>query len=244
MTELLIIVFAAILPAFLLVVYIWWRDKYQREPLNQMMKGVLYGVVSAMIAAWLEGMLQGMGIVSAEPNGALSAIWAAFAGAALPEEAAKLLMLWLLLRKNPWFDERMDGIVYAVCVGMGFAGTENILYLVSNIDSWQEVAVSRAITAVPGHFIFAVAMGYFYSMAYFGDISWRKRNRALLVPILLHGTYDGILFVIKVSSGVAGVLFLVFCVFCAYMFRYGRRRINEHLERDMNDPNQVAFWVK
>lgn len=38
-------------------------------------------------------------------------------------------MLWLLLRNNPYFDEHFDGIVYAVCIGMGFAAIENVLYL-------------------------------------------------------------------------------------------------------------------
>ena len=41
----------------------------------------------------------------------------AFLLAAIPEELAKLIMLWLLLRKNPHFDEKFDGIVYAVCIG-------------------------------------------------------------------------------------------------------------------------------
>lgn len=45
--------------------------------------------------------------------------------AAIPEELAKLFMLWLLLRKNPFFDEHFDGIVYAVCIGLGFAALEN-----------------------------------------------------------------------------------------------------------------------
>ena len=98
-----------------------------------------------------------------QPATWIGALWNAFVGAAMPEEATKLLMLWLLLRRNKYFDERFDGIVYACCIGMGFAGTENVLYLFGNIENWQSVAVSRAIFAVPGHFMFAVAMGYFYS---------------------------------------------------------------------------------
>ena len=50
----------------------------------------------------------------------VEAVGDAFLLAAIPEEVAKLFMLWLLLRKNPFFDEHFDGIVYAVCVGLGF----------------------------------------------------------------------------------------------------------------------------
>ena len=138
-----LIIFAAILPAFALVIYVYLRDKYEREPLSQVLKAVGYGVISAGIAYVLEVIIGGMGITGQAATW-VGALWNAFVGAAIPEEAAKLLMLWLLLRHNPHFDERFDGIVYACCVGMGFAGTENILYLLGNIDSWQQVAVQRS----------------------------------------------------------------------------------------------------
>ncbi len=242
MISLYTIIFAAILPAFLLVVYIWLRDRYQREPISQILKGVAFGVVSAGIAYVLESGLQIFGWTFEQPITFVQAAWNAFVGAAMPEELAKLLMLWLLLRNNRYFDERFDGIVYAVCVGMGFAGTENILYLLSNINEWQSVAVGRAMFAVPGHFMFAVAMGYMYSMIYFGDMSWRKKSRIFWVPVLFHGVYDSILFMVNMHTIFSTILLLSFYVFCFMMFRYGKGRIREHLDRDSRDPNQIAFW--
>jgi RsiW-degrading membrane proteinase PrsW (M82 family) len=243
MENLYVIVFAAVLPAFLLVAYIYWKDKYQREPLSQIAKGVFYGVASAAVALVLELLFQVCGLVSEDPANWMQAVWKAFIGAAVPEEAAKLFMLYLLLRHNRYFDERFDGIVYAVCVGMGFAGTENIIYLFSYLGDWQSVAVSRAVFAVPGHFLFAVAMGYFYSMLSFGDMSWRKAGRIFLVPVFLHGVYDSLLFVAGVSNLFVRVLLLLcFYYFCFKMLRYGRARIAEHLTRDRQDVRQVAFW--
>ena len=233
--NLYIVILAAVLPAFLLVLYIWLKDKYQREPLRYILRGVAYGVISAGLAYWLESLIGALGLIG-EPRFFLGAIWNALIGAAIPEEFVKLLMLWLLLRKllmlwlllrnNPYFDERFDGIVYACCVGMGFAGTENIIYLLGNIDNWETIAVQRAIFAVPGHFMFAVAMGYFYSMLYFGDMSWRERSRIFWVPVTLH----------------AIILVLTFYVFCYLLFRGGKRRIEEQLQRDKQDPNQVAHY--
>ena len=238
-----IIIFAAILPAILLVAYIYWKDKYQREPLNLILRAVAYGVLSAGLAIALESLIIALGLIPEEPHSFLGALWKAFVGAAIPEELVKLLMLWLLLRKNPYFDERFDGIVYACCIGMGFAGSENVIYLLSNINEWQTVAIQRAIFAVPGHFMFAVAMGYFYSMLYFGDMSWRKRSRIFWVPVTLHGIYDGLLFMASLNTLLTGLLVLTFYVFCFLMYRDGKRRIEEQLERDKQDTNQAAFWI-
>jgi RsiW-degrading membrane proteinase PrsW (M82 family) len=243
--NLYIVLFAAVLPPFLLVLYIYLKDKYQREPLGQIVKGFWYGVLSAGIAIVLEYAVLYAGIVPDEAATTWQAVWKAFGGAAIPEEAAKLLMLWLLLKSNKYFDERFDGIVYAVCVGMGFAATENIIYLFNNIGQWQSVANSRALFAVPGHFMFAVAMGYFYSLIQFGDMRWRYASLIFLAPVLLHGVYDSLLFVAKVNSAdllIRSVSLLSFYVFCFLMLKYGRRRINEQLERDKKDNSQIAFW--
>ncbi|MBO4666440.1 MAG: PrsW family intramembrane metalloprotease [Paludibacteraceae bacterium] len=242
MNNIYVIILAAVLPAFLLVLYIWWKDKYQREPFGQMAKGFVYGIVSAGIAIGLETGLQALALVPGEVTTFFQGVWKAFLGAAIPEELAKLFMLWLLLRRNKYFDERFDGIVYAACVGMGFAATENIIYLFSNLESWQSVAVSRAIFAVPGHFMFAVCMGYFYSMVYFGDMSWRKASRVFWAPVLLHGVYDSLLFVANLGTILSGIILLAFYIFCFRMLKFGRRRINEHLERDKKDPTQIAYW--
>jgi RsiW-degrading membrane proteinase PrsW (M82 family) len=238
--NLYIVIFAAVLPAFLLVLYIWLKDKYQREPLRYILRGMAYGVISAGLAYWLESLIGALGLIG-EPRFFLGAIWNALIGAAIPEEFVKLLMLWLLLRNNPYFDERFDGIVYACCVGMGFAGTENILYLFGNIDMWQAVAVKRAIFAVPAHFMFAVAMGYFYSKIHFRDMNWAYRSLVYIAPVILHGIYDGILFSAEATPQVAGIILLAFYLFCFWMFRASRRSIQEQSRAD--DPNNLIFRV-
>ena len=241
MANMFTVIFAAILPAFLLVLYIWLKDKYQREPLSLILRGVGYGVLSGFLAIMLERAIGYLGLIPEEPHFFLTALWTAFVGAAIPEELCKLLMLWLLLRKNPYFDERFDGIVYACCIGMGFAGMENILYLFANINCWEGVAIRRAIFAVPAHFLFAVAMGYFYSMLYFKDMDWKYRARIFWVPVMLHGIYDGLLFMANIGTILSGLILIAFYVFCYLMYKGGKRRIAEQLERDSKDPYQPGF---
>lgn len=220
----LIMILAAILPAFLLVGYICFKDRKQPEPFSLIMRGMLYGLLSAAVAIGIDSLLLYFHIIGGEPQTLQDALMIAFVGAAIPEEGAKLLMLWLLLRKNPYFDERFDGIVYAVCIGMGFAGTENIFYLLSSIENWQSVAIQRAIFSVPGHFMFAVAMGYLYSKVAF-DKRWYYIPAIYFLPVLLHGIFDSLLLMITVEPILTYILLPIFYIFIWKMFKRARRRI-------------------
>ena len=174
-----------------------------------------------------------IGVYPTEATSILGSVSAAFFGAAIPEEIAKFIMLWLLLRKNPYFDEKMDGIVYAVCVSLGFAALENIMYLFSNAESYLSVGIARAIFAVPGHFCFGILMGYYYSLAKFYPKTPTKNKVLILAaPIIVHGLYDSILFIINVTPAISGVLLIVFLIFCHKMWKYGSKSIADHLCRD------------
>ena len=192
-------------------------------------KAFLYGMISTAVTFVLLPFTEALGDLIVLNDTALSvAFKQAFFSAALPEEGAKLLMLWLLLRNNPYFDERFDGIVYAVCVGMGFAAVENVLYLFNNYDSWLSVGIVRALFAVPGHFFDAVIMGYYYSHYHFGT----RRNPAtkaliLAAPVVAHGIYDGILFSYDIDDGVAVVALILFLIFFNRLKKTGRRLIDE-----------------
>lgn len=227
----LIVLIAAILPAIVLIVHIYNRDKWQKEPPRQLLKAFVYGVGSAMIVL----LLPAFGIVSATPGTSISAqIGNAFSTAAIPEEMAKLFMLWLFLRGCREFDEHMDAIVYAVCVGMGFAATENILYLFSNLDNWLATGIMRALISVPAHFFFAIIMGYYYSLAHFriGRSRALDAVSALLIPILAHGIFDALLFVSAMSESLAGILTLVFIIGFFFLRKYASSRVDRILESD------------
>lgn len=227
-----VILIAAVAPALVLAYYIYRRDKYQHEPISQLVKGFLFGAVSVFLAAPAEMLLVRLGLAPDNPQTWLECVWDAFFGVALVEEGVKLFFLWLLLRNNRYYDEMIDGVVYAAMVGLGFAAAENISYLVSNLDSWQSVAVGRAIFAIPGHYMFAVAMGYYYSRNHFFRLSTYEQSKVLLVPILLHGTYDAILMIMNATPAISGILMLVFVVFCIRMPKMAERKINKLLQDD------------
>lgn len=226
-------ILAALLPVALLFFYIYRQDAAHPEPPKWLWKGACYGVASALLVILVVGPIPDLEKINPSFAATTSgAFFRAFAYAAIPEEAAKLLMLWLLIRRNPFFDEHFDGIVYATCVGLGFAGFENIGYLLSNSDSLFSVAFFRGIFAVPGHFFFAVAMGYFVSLAFFKSPTPSVRRQhlrmAFIVPVVLHGLYDGLLMAAGADSEsplLAMLLLVLFLVFCHYAQKRGRRRI-------------------
>ena len=228
-----IILLTALLPIVILIYYIYHKDKKSPEPTGQLVKAFLFGVLSVPLSFCMSIPLRQIGAYPAEATTISESISTAFFGAAIPEEIAKLFMLWLFLRKNRYFDEKMDGIVYAVCVSLGFAALENIMYLFSNVETFLSVGIARAIFAVPGHFCFGILMGYYYSFAKFYPKAPEKNKVLILVaPIIVHGLYDSILFIINVTPAISGVLLIVFLVFCHKIWKYGSQRIEEHLMRD------------
>lgn len=228
-----IILLTALLPIAILGYYIYHKDKKSPEPTGQLLKAFLYGVGAVPLSLCMSMPLKWMGVYSSEATNVLGCISEAFFGAAIPEEIAKLFVLWMVLRRNRYFDENMDGIVYAVCVSLGFAALENIMYLFSNSDTYLSVGIARAIFAVPGHFCFGILMGYYYSLAKFYPKSATKNKALVLIaPIIAHGLYNSMLFIINVTPAISGILLIVFLVFCHKMWKYGSKKIKEHLERD------------
>ena len=221
---------SALIPALALLGYIYWQDRKSPEPWHKLLKATLLGVLAIPLTMCIVFPLQAIGIVPDSYNTFGDVVNFSFLGAAIPEELAKLLMLWLFLRKNPFFDERMDGIVYAVCVSLGFAGLENVIYVLGNTD-WMSVALMRAFTAVPGHFCYGVIMGYFYSLAKFDPKNRTKYSiLALVAPILAHGIYDTIVFATTLPLVPEILLNIVFVVFCFLLWRWASKSIKKLLE--------------
>ena len=234
--QLFLVLLSALAPVAVALWYIFKKDSAQPEPTKWLAKAFWFGVLSALLSFVFSMPLSaifGMELDAEVYPSILDAFADAFLLAAIPEELAKLIMLWLLLRKNPHYDEQFDGIVYAVCIGMGFAGIENIMYLSSGIEdgSWIGIGISRALFSIPGHFLFAVLMGYYYSLYHFGiDRSAKAKAMILVAPILAHGLFDGILMSMQVTEGLAVIGMFLFL----YFFNKLRKRGKERIESLMN----------
>ena len=237
MTEFFFVLLSALAPVAVALWYIFKKDSAQPEPTKWLVKAFWYGVLSALLSFAFStplGAIFGLDLDAEVYPSVFDAFADAFLLAAIPEELAKLIMLWLLLRKNPHFDEKFDGIVYAVCIGMGFAGIENVMYLAGGIEdgSWISIGISRALFSIPAHFLFAVLMGYYYSI-YYWDIDRSSKTRAmiLIAPILAHGLYDGILFCINVDESFAVISLYLFLYFFNKLRKMGKERIENLMNK-------------
>ena len=227
---------AIFIPVVMILAYIYWQDKLKREPVSQLLKGVGLGVLAMLTAMCFASIVKAFDFSElTEPffkKAANQAVWQV-----MPEEAAKLLFLWLLLCKNKYFDEHMDGIVYAVAVAMGFAlvGSVRIILPASYHSDVVELGIERGLFIVPCHYSCAVFMGYYYSLARFGKREHRFRNMALAyaVPVLAHGLFDVLINVgAEADDGVFGVMVILFLALCVFMQWLAYKRIKAHLMRD------------
>lgn len=204
----------ALAPILIILVYVYIRDKYEREPIWLLVKALIAGAFITIPIIFLEEFF--MSLIP-DITGIPRAAYIAFIVAAFSEELFKYIALFILIWRNKAFNEKFDGIVYAVFISLGFAAVENLMYV---LDYGQSAGISRAITAVPAHAFFGVAMGFYFGLAKFYP---EKRTglliKSLFVPIFLHGVYDFIL-----MSGYNYYL-LIFVPFLFYLWRFGFKKM-------------------
>lgn len=183
----------ALAPGVAIALFMYWKDRYNREPIKWLILCFLLGVLSIVPAFFLEKFIDyGLGQFLWIKSPAFI-ITSAFIGPALVEELLKYAMLrWSVYNKKS-FDEPLDGIVYMVMVAMGFATIENIGYVFQN---GLATGILRMFLAVPGHACWAIIIGYNVGLAKFNKGikgNWYI-TRGILLAVLLHGVYDSLLF--------------------------------------------------
>src|SRR5688500_4812931 len=190
----------ALAPGAAIILYIYLKDKHEREPVGLLLISFLYGGLSAIMTLFISWPVEALIIL--KPDDAVHQFFNAFFKVALIEEFSKFFFVRFILFNNRNFNEPFDGIVYAIMVSMGFATLENVLYV---YQFGLATGILRMFTAVPAHATFAIIMGFFLGKAKF---SHRKvlyySIMALLAAALFHGSYDYFLFISFVPGIWAG----------------------------------------
>lgn len=203
---------AAMIPAIFLMVKIYQADKLEKEPMGLLISLVLIGVLATVFAGLAEALGDAViGFFFLEDS-IIYCLLFYFGVVATAEEGAKYILLKKCSWKTPAFDYQFDGIVYAVFVSLGFALWENVGYVFAY---GLEVALLRALTAIPGHACFGVFMGAWYGLAKRYDLQGNEakssfyRKLAFGMPVMAHGTYD---FLASVDIGLAAIGFYIFLI--------------------------------
>ncbi|MFV0573544.1 MAG: PrsW family intramembrane metalloprotease [Xanthomarina gelatinilytica] len=183
---------AALAPVLAIILYIYCKDEYEKEPRRLLLYNFLLGaIVSILIATVL--YYGSDAIITLDDDYSITQqFFKAFFVVAIIEEFSKYIIVRYFAQPNKEFNEPYDGIIYAAMVSMGFAATENIMYV---MEGGYQVALLRAFTAVPAHATFAVLMGYFMGKAKFAKHPSKYNLLGLFLAVLFHGAYDFFLFI-------------------------------------------------
>ena len=207
-----ILLAAAVFPGLYLAYRVYREDRIEKEPMGLLVKCFLMGCIAILPAVVLELIFDSALETVVAPDTALYYLVECFLIIGIAEEGSKYVLLRLSTWKHPAFDFSFDGIVYAVCTGVGFAVLENILYVT---EGGLAVALVRALTAVPAHTVFGVFMGLYYGQAKVSAARGDRKNyrdnirKALIIPIFLHGLYD---FLASMESVPMSLLFLLLVI--------------------------------
>ncbi len=180
------LLFLSLLPGLLIGIWVYYQDKYEKEPVGLMLRAFFYGCLSTIPAMVFQIIFKNF----ENPESLIETAIFSFGIVAFSEETSKFFFLRRYIYPHPEFDEPIDGVIYGTMIGMGFATTENILYVLGESGGFS-TAIGRAFTAVPAHAIFAVFMG-----AYMGIAKFNKESRKYMIlkgwilAVLFHGLYD------------------------------------------------------
>lgn len=190
----------ALAPGVAIGLYIYLKDKHEREPLGLLLISFLYGGLSTITTLLISWPINAW--ILTKDNDVVDQFYNAFFKVALIEEFSKFIFVRCILYFNRNFNEPFDGIVYAVMVSMGFATVENVLYV---FQYGFPTGIARMFTAVPAHATFGVLMGYFVGKAKFAHRNGIFLSLfALLTATVFHGSYDYFWFIASASDRWAG----------------------------------------
>src|SRR4051794_26498276 len=157
------LLYLSIAPGIAIMLYVYAKDKYNREPVMHLVVSFFLGVLSALPAVYIE-MYGNQVLNQFVEVSLLHTIVMAFVVVAFTEEYCKYFMIKAYAYPKKTFDEPFDGIVYSIMVSMGFATIENIGYVFQHGAS---TGIVRMFLSVPAHASFAVIMGYYVGLAKF-----------------------------------------------------------------------------
>ncbi len=185
----------ALVPVGIVLPALLWLDRLEAEPVQQLVFAFGWGAVVATFVALvvnsysLAVLTQYGGSVSTAS--VLVAPWV--------EETSKgFAVLLVLLWRRREFDGVVDGIVYAGLAGLGFAFTENVLYLGRSLqeNGTTGLAVTFVLRGLFGPFahpLFTMATGVGLGVASRTTRRWLRVGApllGLLVAVVLHGLWN------------------------------------------------------
>jgi protease PrsW len=203
---------AAIAPALLMLWLVIATDERPGPPLK-VWAAFLLGAASISLLGIARAPFMSLLALNGAPwmTLALRSIF----GIAAPEEMVKILVIIAVTWRRQPFANPMDTVVYGAAAGLGFAAYENLAYLVQHPEMWRSLAVLRSVLTVPFHGALGIIAGAYLAIARSGAaLGAHRRHRdwaristrvaILLVPLVLHASFDFPLLTLQQTPDIGG----------------------------------------
>lgn len=128
--------FFGFVPMFFFAYILYWLDRYEKEPIPLLIGVFAWGMLVAAGGAYVLNTLFGISVFAVTGSEVASDLATGSISAPFVEEGLKglaVLLIFLVFRRE--FDSILDGIVYAGIAALGFAATENVLYIWRGYDA-------------------------------------------------------------------------------------------------------------
>lgn len=245
----LVSVFFGFIPMLLFALFIYWLDRYEKEPGVLLGVAFTWGAVIAAGAAFLINTTLGTGVYVFTGSETLASFTTGTFVAPIVEESLKglaVLLVFYLVRSE--FDSILDGIVYAAITALGFAATENTYYIYSYgflENGWQGLAgmtIVRVVMVGWQHPFYTAFFGIGLALRRLsrsGSIRWAAPVAGWFAAVILHSVHntisklftDGIGIFLTTSFDWLGWLSMLF--FILWMISRERKMLARCLQDEM-----------
>lgn len=242
----------AFTPALFYLVPLIWLDRYDPEPIWLLALAFAWGALVSLIVSYFINTQVGRATAMAYGPEAGMACMALFSAPVIEEASKGVGVLLLLIFFRKYFDDILDGIIFAGTIALGFATVENVLYYGKYILHGNErlillIFIVRGILSPFAHVTFTSMTGIGcgisreshnmfvrvfmpvlgYACAVLLHFIWNFMATVLEARDLFEGSWYYGYFFIQVP------FFLLFIGFAAYVMRRQNKILKEMLAIDV-----------
>ena len=228
----------AFTPAMFYLLPLIWLDRYDPEPLWLLALAFAWGALVAVVVSFIVNTLLGAFLGDA---------FGAVVSAPIFEEGSKGLgLVILLVFFRRYFDDILDGIVFAGVIALGFATVENVLYYGRGINEGKDTLIAllilRGLASPFAHVSFTAMTGIGCGIARESHSNFVR----ILLPVMgygaavfLHAVWNGMAVVGGLETFFIGYLvlevpfFLIFVGFAFYTMYRQNKILKEMLAIDV-----------
>ena len=240
----------AFIPAFMFSWFLYWLDRYEKEPRWLLLITFFWGGFIAIIGTLIVASVFEIGFSLVLQDAVLEDIAGGSITAPLVEEFMKglaVMMVFFIFRKE--FDSILDGIIYGGIAGLGFAATENVFYFLGQYDAEGWVGMFTNFALRVG--VFAWGHPFYTAFTGLGFVVARM-NRNILVKlaapvigyflaVFAHAFHNtAVIFVTGLGSLALVILlewgsWLLFLGFIIWMIRHEQGLLKKHLREEVSN---------